>query len=108
MIKAGDIIYLNFTPASGHEQRGRRPALVISNSEFNKRVNLLGVCPITSTIRKFPLHIQLDGRTSIQGEIMCEQLTIVDHNAREASFIERAPDDIVDKVRNIVQSIFDK
>lgn len=56
--KQGDFVILSFDPQSGHEQKGRRPALVISNTLFNKHTGLVMVCPITSTFRNFPFHIE--------------------------------------------------
>ncbi len=56
----GDIIFLGFDPRAGHEQKGRRPAVVVSNNVFNQFTRLAMVCPITNTKRSFPLHIPLD------------------------------------------------
>jgi len=52
----GDFITLSFDPQSGHEQKGRRPALVISNFIFNKATGLAILCPITNTNRRVRLH----------------------------------------------------
>ena len=103
--KQGDIISLDFDPQTGHEQRGRRSALVVSNIQFHKRTNLAFVCPITNSISKFPMHIKLDNRTSITGEIMCEQAKCLDIKARNASFIESVPEDILEKAIDIVCAI---
>jgi len=59
----GDIIILDFNPQAGHEQKGNRSALVVSNKTFNRRTRIAVVCPITNTDRGFPLHISLDDRT---------------------------------------------
>ena len=93
--RQGDIVTMDFSPNSGHEQTGRRPALVISNDFFNKVTNLALVCPITNTLRSFPLHVALDERTKTTGNILCEQVKSLDLAARNASFLEQAPDDIV-------------
>ena len=61
--KQGDIVFLDFSPQSGHEQAGRRPGVVISNEQFFIRTKFAVVCPITNTSNKFPLHIPLDNRT---------------------------------------------
>jgi mRNA interferase MazF len=55
----GDLIILTFDPQSGHEQKGRRPALVVSNSLFNQHTGLAIVCPITNTKRDFPFHVAI-------------------------------------------------
>ncbi len=55
--KQGDIIAITFDPQSGHEQKGRRPALVVSKDLFNSSTGLAIVCPLTNTERDFPFHV---------------------------------------------------
>ncbi len=98
----GDIILLEFDPQTGHEQKGRRPALVVSNEVYNRFTKLALVCPITSTNRLFPLHVHLDERTRTQGVVMCEQVKALDIAARNAVFLEKAPGDICEEVVDIV------
>ena len=101
--KQGDIIRLNLDPQSGHEQKGRRPAIVVSNNTFNNFVRTMAmVCPITSTDKGIPLHIKLDDRTKTSGVIMCNQEKILDLQKRHAEFIEKAPADIIYEVADIV------
>ena len=95
IFEQGDIVYLDFDPQAGHEQKGRRPALVVSNDLFNRVNSLTMVCPITHTDRGHPFHIRLDGRTKTDGVIMCDQARMLDLNSRKASFEEKAPADIV-------------
>ncbi|MBR3279807.1 MAG: type II toxin-antitoxin system PemK/MazF family toxin [Lachnospiraceae bacterium] len=104
MVRQGDIIKVSFDPNSGHEQKGFRPALVISNDEFNKRTKLAIVCPITNTDKGFPLHVPLDPRTSTTGVILCEHLRTLDLNARKNVFIEKVPSDILKTVTDIVSA----
>ena len=91
----GDIIYLDFDPQARHEQKDRRPALVVSNKLFNRVNNLTMVCPITHTDRGHPFHIRLDSRTKTDGVILCDQARMLDLNSRSAGFVEKAPTDIV-------------
>lgn len=98
----GDIILLEFDPQVGHEQRGRRPAFVVSNQTFNHFTNLAIVCPITNSERRFPLHVSLDERTKTSGAIMCEQAKSLDLRARNACFLEEAPQDIIAEVIDIL------
>ena len=102
MVKQGDIIKVSFNTNSGHEQQGFRPAIVISNDEFNKRTKLAVVCPITNTDNKFPLHVPLDSRTKTTGVILCEHLRTLDFNARKCKTVEKVPADILMKVTDIV------
>ncbi|MDP3386286.1 MAG: type II toxin-antitoxin system PemK/MazF family toxin [Eubacteriales bacterium] len=98
----GDIIYLQFNPQASHEQKGTRPAIVVSNKTYNQFTKLAIVCPITSNDKEFPLHVLLDDRTRTMGVIMCEQIKALEINARKASFFEKAPKDIVDEVMDII------
>lgn len=98
----GDIAFLDFNPQTGHEQEGRRPAFVVSNSTFHRLTNLAIVCPITGTDRGFPLHVPLDHRTGTKGVIMCEQAKSLDLSARNAVFAENAPPDIIAEVVDIL------
>ena len=75
--KQGDIILTNFDPVKGHEQSGYRPALVVSNIDFNSASNLTLLCPITNTNRKKPMDIPLKG-TKTTGYILCEHIRAVD------------------------------
>ena len=95
VFEQGDIVYLDFDPQAGHEQKGRRPALVVSNNLFNRVSSLTMVCPITHTDRNHPFHVRLDERTKTDGVIMCDQARMLDLQSRNASFEEKAPDDIV-------------
>ena len=97
----GDIVLLEFDPQAGHEQKGRRPAIVVSSHTFNQFTKIAIVCPITNTNRGFPLHVSLDERTKTTGVIMCEQVKSLDIAARKASFIEKAPKDIIEEVTDI-------
>lgn len=86
----GDLIWLNFTPQSGHEQAGKRPALVLSPSKYNVRTGLLIACPVTSKVKGYPFEAVLQGR-SIQGVVLSDQVKSLDWRAREAELIEKAP-----------------
>jgi len=103
----GDIIILNFDPQLGHEQKGRRPGIIVSNCEFHQRTNMVMVCPITNTISGFPTHIALDERTVTTGEIMCEQVKCFDINARNVAYKEYVPDDILDEAIDLICSFIE-
>ena len=100
----GDIIYLDFNPQTDHEQKGRCPAIIITNNLFNKYSKMLMVCPITNTIKNHPFHITLDNRTKTTGTILCDQARTLDISARNASFVEKAPEDIINKVTQLIKS----
>ena len=100
----GDIVVLSFDPQSGHEQKGRRPAIIVSNKVFNQHLGLAFACPITNTKRDFPFHIKTQSK-NITGYIMCEQLKSIDYNSRKVKFIEKADQNIISKVLGIIDSI---
>jgi mRNA interferase MazF len=102
MVKQGHIIWLDFDPQTGHEQKGRRPALVISNETFNNFSNLAVVCPITNTTKNYPFHVKLDERTKTTGVILCDQARTLDIYARNFEFIELMPEDILLEVLDII------
>lgn len=102
--RQGDLVTLDFDPQSGHEQRGRRPALVISKDAFNKGTGLVVCCPITNTDRKIPFHVPVTGRTSLTGFVMCEQVKSLDHRSRGMKLIERVTQDVLDDVLAIVDA----
>ena len=104
--KKGDIVIVDFDPQTGHEQKGRRPALVISNDDYHTKTKFLIACPITNTRSGFPTHVLLDDKTHTTGEIMCEQVRSLDISARNTVYKEKAPDNIVNEVIDIVYSFF--
>lgn len=108
MVNQGDIIKLNFSPQAGHEQSGRRPALVISNSSFTQVTRTVAmVCPITNTDKNLPFHVKLDDKTGTTGVILCDQAKMIDIQARDFEFIEKAPKDIVIEVIDIINGFIE-
>jgi mRNA interferase MazF len=107
MVKQGQIIWLDFFPQTGHEQKGRRPALVVSNESFNKFSNLAIVFPITNTTKNHPFHIKLDQRTKTTGVVLCDQTKTLDINARNYSYIEELPEDILFEVIDIISGFIE-
>lgn len=105
--KKGDVVYLNFNSQKGHEQQGRRPAIVVTNDLYNKMCNLTFVCPITSTDNKHPFHVPLNNQTKTHGVIMCEQLKALDLAMRDAEFEETAPKEIIDEVVDIIKGFIE-
>ena len=100
----GDIVALSFDPQSGHEQKGRRPAIIISNKTFNQYVGLAFACPITNTKRDFPFHIEVQS-ANITGFIMGEQLKSIDYNSRNIKFIEKVNPQTINITLGIIDII---
>lgn len=90
--KQGDIVYLDFNPTLGHEQKGLRPAVVISNNTFNYNTKMIIVCPITSNEKQFPTHYILEDTKKIHGSVLCEHLRSVDYEVRNIKYVEKLSD----------------
>jgi len=91
----GDYIVVSLDPQSGHEQRGRRPALVVSHDLFNRHTGFCIICPITSRGRGFPFHVPLPEGTEVTGFVMVEQVKALDYRSREAKRIGRASEQVL-------------
>ncbi len=102
--RKGDFIAVTFDPQSGHEQRGRRPALVISNDLFNKHTGLAIACPITHTRRDYPFHVPVPENQEVAGFVMVEQVKSLDFRARRARCIGRAPDAVMQEVLSLLDA----
>lgn len=102
--KKGDLVVLTFDPSAGHEQQGRRPALIISNHIFNQRVGLAIVCPITNTDRNFPFHIAVQSK-DLNGFVMSEQIKSIDYKARNVKFVSKVDEEVLNQVLGLVESI---
>ena len=100
----GDFVALSFDPQSGHEQKGRRPALVVSNDLFNLHTGMAIVCPITNTDRRFPFHVAVPAGARVTGFVMVEQVKAVDFRSRQASRIGHAPAHVLDEVLAILDA----
>ena len=102
--RKGDFIAVTLDPSSGHEQRGRRPALVVSNDLFNKHTGLSMVCPITNTRRGYPFHVPIPEDQAVTGFVMVEQVKSLDHRSRGATRIGKAPDQLLHEVLSLLDA----
>ena len=100
----GDFLAVSFDPQSGHEQKGRRPALVVSNDLFNKHTRLAIVCPITHTDRGFPFHVPIRNAPGVTGFVMVDQVKSIDYRARRAKRIGKASDDLLAEVLAVLDA----
>ncbi len=91
----GDVVWLSFNPNAGHEQAGRRPALVLSPQIYNAKVGLGIFCPISNQIKGYPFEVIIPPGFSITGCILADQVKSLDWVVRQATYIESLPDTIV-------------
>ncbi len=103
--KQGDICYMDFAPTKGHEQTGRRPAIVISKDFYNKYTNLVVLCPITTNLKKFPTHYELLHTKKVKGAVLCEHIRSVDFKARKLSFVEKISREELLEILDIINGI---
>jgi len=101
----GDLIWISFSPQTGHEQMGRRPALIVSNDTFNLKTGLCLVCPVTNTDNGFPLHVPLQ-EILTTGVVMVEHMRSIDPVSRNAEHIESVPAATLSKVLALMKKIF--
>lgn len=102
--RQGDFIAVAFDPRSGHEQSGRRPALVISHDLFNQHTGLAIVCPITNTRRDYPFHVAIPAGGEVTGFVMVEQVRSIDYRARRAKRIGKAPDEVLQEALSLLDA----
>jgi mRNA interferase MazF len=93
----GDIVWLDFNPQLGHEQRGRRPALTLSYKTYNEKIGLAVFCPITSKTKGYPFEVEIDLK-EIKGSILSDQVKSLDWKERNIEFIEKIEDKKMDEV----------
>ncbi len=94
----GQIVWANFDPRLGHEQRGRRPALVISNSRYNERTGLMLCMPITSKAKNYTSEIPLPDSLQTDGVVLSTHVYTMDWQARETEAIELVPAEVLTAV----------
>jgi len=101
----GDIIWIDFDPQKGHEQRGHRRALVLTPIAYNKRVKLCILCPITSEVKGYPLEMPVPPGGTTDSAVLCDQVKSLSWLERRSQFIERAPAELMAHVRAMVKAL---
>jgi len=103
----GDIVWLEFDPSIGHEQAGRRPALVLSPHTYNRKVGLALVCPITTASKGYPFEVPLPPRSKARGVILCDQVKCLDWRVRGAKRVGSVHPDVLAKVTLLLRALID-
>jgi mRNA interferase MazF len=96
--KRGDVVWVSLDPQAGHEQAGRRPALVLSPVAYNGRVGLAILCPITSQVKGYPFEVLIPDGLAARGAILADQVKSLDWRAREAELMCSLPAETVAEV----------
>jgi mRNA interferase MazF len=96
---AGDLVWLTFDPQAGHEQRGRRPVLILSPRSYNAKARLAIACPVTTQVRGYPFEVELPPLGAITGVVLADHVKNLDWKARRAVFKAKAPAEVLTDVR---------
>ena len=91
-------MWLDFDPQAGHEQRGRRPGVVLSPRAYNAKVGLALVCPITSQRKGYPFEVAIPGRLAVSGVVLSDQVRNLDWQIRNAELICALPGETVAEI----------
>lgn len=104
---SGDIVWITFNPQAGHEQAGRRPALVLSPAAYNGKVGLAIFCPITSHVKGYPFEVLIPDGLEVNGAILSDQVKSLDWKARKAEFGCKLPsatyNEVVQKLSTLIR-----
>lgn len=106
--KRGDVVWITFNPQAGHEQAGRRPALIVSPLDYNRKVGLSLLCPITSQVKGYPFEVKIPAGNPVEGVILSDQLKSLDWKARKAELLchlgESVASEVIQKLELLLAS----
>jgi len=102
----GDVVWLQFNPQAGHEQAGKRPALVLSPREYNEKTGLALFCPITSKVKGYPFEVKLPEELLVEGVILADQIKNLDWISQSAQFACKIPVEIIQEVLLKIETLF--
>ena len=101
----GDAVWLTFDQQAGHEQAGRRPAVVLSPKTYNAKSGLALFCPVTSQVKGYPFEVLLPDGLPVTGAVISDHLRSLDWKARRASRICRIPHETINEVLGKIQTL---
>ena len=103
--KLGDLVWLDFAPQAGHEQSGRRPALVVSHDAYNRKAGLILGCPVTSQRKGYPFEVSIPEGMPVSGVILADQMRSLDWRSRRALFIAKAPSETLAEAVSLIKTL---
>ena len=104
--QCGDVVWITLTPQAGHEQAGRRPAVVLSPEDYNRKTGLAILCPITSQIKSYPFEVLLPAGLPVAGAILSDQVKNLDWRAKNAELICTLPTETISEVLRKLVTLF--
>ncbi len=103
--KRGDAIWINFSPQAGHEQFGKRPAIILSPQSYNGKVGLCLLCPITNQVKGYPFEVLIPAGLGVTGVVLSDQAKSLDWRVRNAEFIGDLPEAVIIEVLKKLKSL---
>ncbi len=94
----GDVVWISFSPQAGHEQAGRRPAVVLSPKAYNRKVGLAMLCPLTNQSKGYPFEVAVPQEADVTGVILSDQVKSLDWRVRKAEFKAKLPEEVISEV----------
>ena len=104
----GDVVWLTFDPQSGHEQAGRRPAVVLSPRAYNGRTNLAIFCPVTSQPKGYPFEVEIPDGLPLDGVVLADQVRSLDWKTRRASRICDLPATSIEEILGKLETLISR
>ena len=104
--QCGDVVWITLTPQAGHEQAGRRTAVVLSPKSYNVKTGLAIFCPVTSQIKNYPFEVLIPAKLPIAGAILSDRVKSLDWRARNAELICALPDETISEVLQKLVTLF--
>ncbi len=101
----GDIVWVTFTPQAGHEQAGRRPAVVLSPASYNGKVGLAVMCPVTSHVKGYPFEVVMPPGLPVTGAVLSDQVKSLDWRERQAEPMGRLPDSMIAEILGKLEAL---
>jgi mRNA interferase MazF len=101
----GDAVWIDLNPQAGHEQSGRRPAIVLSPQSYNGKVGLCLLCPITNKIKGYPFEVLIPAGSGVTGVVLSDQAKSLDWRVRNAELITDLPEAVTNEVLKKLRSL---
>ena len=96
--QCGDVVWITLNPRTGHEQAGRRPAVVLSSKNYNGKIGLAILCPITNQVKGYPFEVLIPAGLPVAGAILSDQVKSLDWRARNAELLCTLPTETISEV----------
>jgi mRNA interferase MazF len=106
--RRGDVVWITLNPQAGHEQAGRRPAVVLSPEEYNGKVGLAILCPVTNQIKGYPFEVRIPADLPVTGAILADQIKSLDWRVRNAELICALPSRVISEVLHKIATLLTK